>query len=233
MSETLNMSQLPGYRTGGTVHIVINNQVGFTTSPANGRSSTYATDVARSVEAPIFHVNGDDPEAVVRVARLAFDYRQTFHKDVVVDLICYRRHGHSEVDDPSITQPAMYDRIDVRASVRKLYAEALVRRGDIGERQVEGALRDYQGHLERAFTETRALSVPLSPKPVIPVDAQNAAAPRWRPRSRTRLPGTSSLPRPVRRKGSPCTRAFFPSSRGVPRCWMRERSTGPPQKHWP
>ncbi|MFF0290754.1 multifunctional oxoglutarate decarboxylase/oxoglutarate dehydrogenase thiamine pyrophosphate-binding subunit/dihydrolipoyllysine-residue succinyltransferase subunit [Streptomyces sp. NPDC005262] len=178
VSETLNMSQLPGYRTGGTVHIVINNQVGFTTSPASGRSSTYATDVARSVEAPIFHVNGDDPEAVVRVARLAFDYRQTFHKDVVIDLICYRRHGHSEVDDPSITQPAMYDRIDVRASVRKLYAEALVRRGDIGERQVEGALRDYQGHLERAFTETRALSVPRSPKPVNPVETQNAAAPQ-------------------------------------------------------
>lgn len=170
------MSQLPGYRTGGTVHIVINNQVGFTTSPASGRSSTYATDVARSVEAPIFHVNGDDPEAVVRVARLAFDYRQTFHKDVVVDLICYRRHGHSEVDDPSITQPAMYDRIDVRASVRKLYAEALVRRGDIGERQVEGALRDYQGHLERAFVETRALSAPHSPKPVNALDARNAAA---------------------------------------------------------
>ncbi|WP_406296269.1 multifunctional oxoglutarate decarboxylase/oxoglutarate dehydrogenase thiamine pyrophosphate-binding subunit/dihydrolipoyllysine-residue succinyltransferase subunit [Streptomyces sp. NBC_00624] len=178
VSETLNMSQLPGYRTGGTVHIVINNQVGFTTSPASGRSSTYATDVARSVEAPIFHVNGDDPEAVVRVARLAFDYRRTFHKDVVVDLICYRRHGHSEVDDPSITQPAMYDRIDVRASVRKLYAEALVRRGDIGERQVEGALRDYQGHLERAFVETRAPAVPHSPKPVNALDAQNAAAPQ-------------------------------------------------------
>ncbi|MFI6493962.1 multifunctional oxoglutarate decarboxylase/oxoglutarate dehydrogenase thiamine pyrophosphate-binding subunit/dihydrolipoyllysine-residue succinyltransferase subunit [Streptomyces sp. NPDC050564] len=177
VSETLNMSQLPGYRTGGTVHIVINNQVGFTTSPANGRSSTYATDVARTVEAPIFHVNGDDPEAVARVGRLAFDYRQAFHKDVVVDLICYRRHGHSEVDDPSITQPAMYDRIDVRASVRKLYAEALVRRGDIGERQVEGALRDYQGHLERAFAETRALSVPDSPKPVNPMDAEEGAAP--------------------------------------------------------
>ncbi|MFE2971788.1 multifunctional oxoglutarate decarboxylase/oxoglutarate dehydrogenase thiamine pyrophosphate-binding subunit/dihydrolipoyllysine-residue succinyltransferase subunit [Streptomyces sp. NPDC059340] len=179
--ETLNMSQLPGYRTGGTVHIVINNQLGFTTSPANGRSSAYATDVARTVQAPIFHVNADDPEAVVRVARLAFDYRQAFHKDVVVDLICYRRHGHSEVDDPSITQPAMYDRIDARASVRKLYAEALVRRGDIAERQVEGALRDYQGHLERAFAQTRALPLPRSPKPVNhmnAVDARQAAAPR-------------------------------------------------------
>jgi 2-oxoglutarate dehydrogenase E1 component len=175
--ETLNMSQLPGYRTGGTVHIVINNQLGFTTLPANGRSSAYATDVARTVQAPIFHVNADDPEAVVRVARLAFDYRQAFHKDVVVDLICYRRHGHSEVDDPSITQPAMYDRIDARASVRGLYAEALLRRGDIAERQVEGALRDYKGHLERAFTQTRGLPVPPSPKPVNPVDAQQAVAP--------------------------------------------------------
>ncbi|MEV6294744.1 multifunctional oxoglutarate decarboxylase/oxoglutarate dehydrogenase thiamine pyrophosphate-binding subunit/dihydrolipoyllysine-residue succinyltransferase subunit [Streptomyces sp. NPDC051896] len=157
VAETLNMSQLPGYRTGGTVHVIVNNQVGFTTLPANARSSTYATDVARTVEAPVFHVNGDDPEAVVRVARLAFDYRQTFHKDVVVDLVCYRRHGHSEVDDPSITQPVMYDRIDVKASVRKLYAEALLRRGDIGEHQAEGARRNYQEHLERAFAETRAL----------------------------------------------------------------------------
>ncbi|WP_455907996.1 multifunctional oxoglutarate decarboxylase/oxoglutarate dehydrogenase thiamine pyrophosphate-binding subunit/dihydrolipoyllysine-residue succinyltransferase subunit [Streptomyces mirabilis] len=175
--ETLNMSQLPGYRTGGTVHIVINNQLGFTTSPANGRSSAYATDVARTVQAPIFHVNADDPEAVARVARLAFDYRQAFHKDVVVDLICYRRHGHSEVDDPSITQPAMYDRIDARASVRKLYAEALVHRGDITERQVEGALRDYQGHLERAFTQTRARPVPASPMPLNSVNLVNATNP--------------------------------------------------------
>lgn len=179
VGETLNMSQLPGYRTGGTVHLVINNQLGFTTSPAQGRSSAYATDVARTVEAPILHVNGDDPEAVVRVARLAFDYRQAFHKDVVIDLICYRRHGHSEVDDPSITQPAMYDRIDARPSVRKLYAEALVRRGDISEQQVEGALRDYRERLERAFVETQALSVPgRSPQPLIDGDTEDAAAPR-------------------------------------------------------
>ncbi|MER6273619.1 multifunctional oxoglutarate decarboxylase/oxoglutarate dehydrogenase thiamine pyrophosphate-binding subunit/dihydrolipoyllysine-residue succinyltransferase subunit [Streptomyces sp900105755] len=160
VAETLNMSQLPGYGTGGTVHVVVNNQVGFTTLPANGRSGTYATAVARMVEAPILHVNGDDPEAVDRVARLAFDYRRTFHKDVVIDLICYRRHGHSEVDDPSITQPVMYDRIDAKASVRTLYAETLVRRGDIGERQVDGARRNYRDHLERAFAETRALPAP-------------------------------------------------------------------------
>lgn len=168
VSETLNMSQLPGYRTGGTVHLVINNQLGFTTSAASARSTAYATDVARAVQAPIFHVNGDDPEAVARVARLAFDYRQAFHKDVVVDLICYRRHGHSEVDDPSITQPAMYDRIDATPSVRTLYAESLVRRGDIDERQVKGALQDFRGHLERAFAETRT----PAPHSVHPVDRQ-------------------------------------------------------------
>ncbi|MEU3795187.1 multifunctional oxoglutarate decarboxylase/oxoglutarate dehydrogenase thiamine pyrophosphate-binding subunit/dihydrolipoyllysine-residue succinyltransferase subunit [Streptomyces fructofermentans] len=158
VAETLNMSRLPGYRTGGTVHVVINNQVGFTTLPASGRSSTYATDVARMVDAPILHVNGDDPEEVDRVARLAFDYRRTFHKDVVVELVCYRRHGHSEVDDPSITQPLMYDRIDAMASVRTAYAEALIRHGDISQQHVEDARRDYREQLDRAFAETRALA---------------------------------------------------------------------------
>ncbi|MDX3095481.1 multifunctional oxoglutarate decarboxylase/oxoglutarate dehydrogenase thiamine pyrophosphate-binding subunit/dihydrolipoyllysine-residue succinyltransferase subunit [Streptomyces sp. ME19-03-3] len=177
VAETLNMSQLPGYRTGGTVHVVINNQLGFTTSPAGGRSGTYATGVARTVEAPVFHVNADDPEAVVRIARLAFDYRQVFHKDVVIDLVCYRRHGHSEVDDPSITQPAMYDRIDARPSVRTLYAGKLVARGDIDERQVEGALRDYRERLEHAFAETRALPAAGHRDPA----GQAAVAPRGAP----------------------------------------------------
>ncbi|WP_431967916.1 multifunctional oxoglutarate decarboxylase/oxoglutarate dehydrogenase thiamine pyrophosphate-binding subunit/dihydrolipoyllysine-residue succinyltransferase subunit [Actinacidiphila sp. bgisy160] len=178
VAETLNMSRLPGYSTGGTVHIVINNQLGFTTSPANGRSGTYATAVARTVDAPVFHVNADDPEAVVRVARTAFDYREAFHKDVVIDLVCYRRHGHSEVDDPSITQPAMYDRIDARPSVRKLYARALVDRGDIDESQVEGALRDYRERLERAFAETRAPAVPGPPRPVAAAVSRDDTAPR-------------------------------------------------------
>ncbi|MGW7242742.1 multifunctional oxoglutarate decarboxylase/oxoglutarate dehydrogenase thiamine pyrophosphate-binding subunit/dihydrolipoyllysine-residue succinyltransferase subunit [Streptomyces sp. NPDC054804] len=177
VGETLNMSLLPGYHTGGTVHVVINNQLGFTTTPAHSRSSAYATDVARTVEAPILHVNGDDPEAVVRVARFAFDYRQAFHKDVVIDLICYRRHGHSEVDDPSITQPQMYDRIDARPSVRKLYADALVRRGDIGARQAEGALRDYRERLEHAFAETHASPAPgRLPEHVTAGDSGHAAA---------------------------------------------------------
>ncbi|MER6174767.1 multifunctional oxoglutarate decarboxylase/oxoglutarate dehydrogenase thiamine pyrophosphate-binding subunit/dihydrolipoyllysine-residue succinyltransferase subunit [Streptosporangium sp. NPDC001681] len=156
VAETLNLSQLRGYRTGGTVHIVVNNQVGFTTSPASSRSSVYATDVARMIQAPIFHVNGDDPEAVVRVGRLAFEYRQAFRKDVVIDLICYRRRGHNEMDNPGFTQPLMYDLIDAKRSTRKLYTEALIGRGDITVEEAEGALRDYQAKLENAFTETRA-----------------------------------------------------------------------------
>jgi 2-oxoglutarate dehydrogenase E1 component len=155
VAETLNLSQLRGYRTGGTVHVVINNQVGFTTSPGSSRSSLYATDVARMVQAPIFHVNGDDPEACVRVARLAFDYRQAFNKDVVIDLVCYRRRGHNEGDDPSFTQPLMYDLIEQKRSVRKLYTESLIGRGDITLEEAEEVLRDYQTKLERVFTEVR------------------------------------------------------------------------------
>ncbi|MGZ4452051.1 MAG: multifunctional oxoglutarate decarboxylase/oxoglutarate dehydrogenase thiamine pyrophosphate-binding subunit/dihydrolipoyllysine-residue succinyltransferase subunit, partial [Nocardioides sp.] len=155
VAETLNLSQLRGYRTGGTIHVVVNNQVGFTTSPASSRSSLYCTDVARMVQAPIFHVNGDDPEACIRVARLAFEYRQAFKKDVVIDLVCYRRRGHNEGDDPSYTQPLMYDLIEQKRSVRKLYTESLIGRGDISVEDAEAALRDYQQQLERVFIETR------------------------------------------------------------------------------
>ena len=160
VAETLELSQLRGYRTGGTVHVVVNNQVGFTTAPAAARTSVYATDVARAVQAPIFHVNGDDPEAVVRVARLAFDFRQAFQKDVILDLVCYRRRGHNEADDPSLTQPLMYNIIDGKRSVRKLYTEALVGRGDISVEDAENALRDYQEQLEKVFSETRAAAEP-------------------------------------------------------------------------
>jgi 2-oxoglutarate decarboxylase len=155
VAETLNLSQLRGYRTGGSVHIIVNNQVGFTTAPEYSRSSVYATDVARMIQAPIFHVNGDDPEACARVAQLAFEYRQAFNKDVVIDMICYRRRGHNESDNPSFTQPLMYDLIDAKRSVRKLYTEALIGRGDITVEEAEQALRDYQQQLERAFSETR------------------------------------------------------------------------------
>ncbi|KRF15338.1 alpha-ketoglutarate decarboxylase [Nocardioides sp. Soil797] len=155
VAETLNLSQLRGYRTGGTIHLVVNNQVGFTTSPGSSRSSLYCTDVARMVQAPIFHVNGDDPEACIRVARLAFEYRQAFRKDVVIDLVCYRRRGHNEGDDPSYTQPLMYDLIEQKRSIRKLYTESLVGRGDITIEEAETVLRDYQQQLERVFTEVR------------------------------------------------------------------------------
>ncbi|WP_448059610.1 multifunctional oxoglutarate decarboxylase/oxoglutarate dehydrogenase thiamine pyrophosphate-binding subunit/dihydrolipoyllysine-residue succinyltransferase subunit [Cellulomonas hominis] len=153
--ETLNLSQLRGYRTGGTIHLVINNQVGFTTGASSSRSSQYATDIAKGLQVPIFHVNGDDPEACVRVAEMAFEYREQFDRDVIIDMVCYRRRGHNEGDDPSMTQPLMYNLIEAKRSVRKLYTEALVARGDITLEEAEHALRDYQAQLERVFAETR------------------------------------------------------------------------------
>jgi 2-oxoglutarate decarboxylase len=154
--EIIQMSQLRAYRTGGTVHVNINNQVGFTTPPAEAHTSTYSTDVMKTIQAPIFHVNGDDPEAVVRVAELAFAYRQEFHRDVMIDLVCYRRRGHNEGDDPSMTQPLMYNLIEAKRSVRTLYTEALVGRGDITQEEYEASHRDFQDSLERAFAETHA-----------------------------------------------------------------------------
>jgi multifunctional 2-oxoglutarate metabolism enzyme len=168
VAETLNLSQLRGYRTGGTIHVIVNNQVGFTTSPGSSRSSLYCTDVARMVQAPIFHVNGDDPEACIRVARLAFEYRQAFNKDVVIDLVCYRRRGHNEGDDPSYTQPLMYDLIEQKRSVRKLYTESLIGRGDITVEEAEQVLRDYQQQLERVFTEVREASTQPSEWTTVP-----------------------------------------------------------------
>ena len=170
VAETLNLSQLRGYRTGGTIHVVINNQVGFTTAPSSSRSSQYSTDVARMIQAPIFHVNGDDPEACVRVAELAYEFRKDFHKDVVIDMVCYRRRGHNEGDDPSMTQPLMYNLIEAKRSVRKLYTEALVGRGDIGREDAEAALRDYQQQLERVFIETKE-ALKAADTPAEPTDA--------------------------------------------------------------
>jgi 2-oxoglutarate decarboxylase len=172
VAETLELSQLPGYTTGGTVHLVINNQLGFTTAPQSARSSVYPTDAAKMVQAPIVHVNGDDPEACVRAARLAFGFRQAFHKDVVVDLVCYRRFGHNEGDDPSYTQPLMYKIIEGLRSVRKLYTEALVRRGDITLEEAEQALDDFGARLQTALDETRQAAPPkltALPPPPAPV----------------------------------------------------------------
>ncbi len=157
VAETLNLAKLPGYRVGGTIHIIVNNQIGFTTAPEYSRSSEYCTDVAKMIGAPIFHVNGDDPEACVWVAKLAVDFRQKFKKDVVIDMLCYRRRGHNEGDDPSMTNPYMYDVVDVKRGVRKTYTEALIGRGDISMKEAEDALRDYQGQLERVFNDVREL----------------------------------------------------------------------------
>jgi multifunctional 2-oxoglutarate metabolism enzyme len=173
VAETLNLSGLSGYRTGGAVHLVINNQVGFTTAPSAARTSYYATDVAKMVQAPIFHVNGDDPEACARAMRLAFQFREAFSKDVVVDLVCYRRHGHNEGDDPSFTQPIMYKVIDQKRSVRKLYTEALVRRGDLTLEQAEQSLDDFNAKLQTVLDEVRERPVPVLhavPHAVVPDD---------------------------------------------------------------
>lgn len=157
VAETLNLSKLAGYSTGGTIHIVVNNQIGFTTSPAEARSTLYCTDVAKMIQVPVFHVNGDDPEAVVHCVREAMAYRQRFHEDVVIDMVCYRRQGHNEGDEPSFTQPLLYERIRKKESVRKAYTGMLLERGILRQEDVERIEEDLSGQLERALSmiETR------------------------------------------------------------------------------
>ena len=163
VAETLNLSHLPGYTTGGTVHVVINNQIGFTTGPEEARSSVYATDVAKMVQAPIFHVNGDDPEACVRAIEIAFEFRQKFSKDVVIDMLCYRRLGHNEGDDPSFTQPKMYKLIRDHRSTRKLYTENQLRKGDLDPKEAESWLDSFQAKLQEGFDRTREAQSPHVP----------------------------------------------------------------------
>ncbi|MBA2496604.1 MAG: multifunctional oxoglutarate decarboxylase/oxoglutarate dehydrogenase thiamine pyrophosphate-binding subunit/dihydrolipoyllysine-residue succinyltransferase subunit, partial [Acidimicrobiia bacterium] len=177
VAETLQLGMIKGYRVGGTIHLIINNQLGFTTPPASARSSEYSTDVAKMVQAPIFHVNGDDPEACTRVARLAFEYRRRFAKDVVIDLICYRRLGHNEGDDPSYTQPLMYRRIEGRRSVRKLYTETLVKRGDISLEEAESALDDFSRRLAEALEQTRSTAPPKGIRAAAPPAPKGVLAP--------------------------------------------------------
>ena len=169
VSETLNLSQLKGYRVGGTIHVVVNNQVGFTTSPHAARSSTYSTDIAKMIQAPVFHVNADDPESVVRVARIAFEYRQAFNKDVVIDMVCYRRRGHNEGDEPSFTQPMMYKLIEAKRSTRKLYTEALIGRGDITVEEAEEVLQDYQAQLDAVYNAVHNIEPEHDANIVVPV----------------------------------------------------------------
>jgi 2-oxoglutarate dehydrogenase E1 component len=151
VAETLNLSQLEGYTTGGTIHLIINNQIGFTTRPDEARSTPYSTDVARMVQAPIFHVNGDDPEAALRVTQMAFDYRQKFKKDVVIDMVCYRRHGHNEGDDPSYTQPIMYRKIRQHPSVATLYSGRLLREKLITPEELDRMRKNVTARLEEGY----------------------------------------------------------------------------------
>jgi 2-oxoglutarate dehydrogenase E1 component len=154
--ETLNLSQLKGYRTGGTIHIVINNQVGFTTSPEDSRSTTYSTDLAKMLEVPIFHVNGDDPEALWYVAKLCAEYRQMFTKDVFIDLVCYRKHGHNEGDEPSFTQPLLYKKIKIHSSTREIYSQRLVGAGVLSAEQSQALIDAVTASLAEAQARTRA-----------------------------------------------------------------------------
>src|SRR4026207_941804 len=156
VAETLNLSQLHGYSTGGTIHVVVNNQIGFTTLPKDARSSRYATDIAKMIEAPIFHVNGDDPLAVAFVSDLAFDFRQQFGRDVVIDLYCYRRYGHNEGDEPSFTQPDLYAKIEKRPSVTQLYKRELLDAGTLSEDDAVSLETEFGLRLETTRDEVDA-----------------------------------------------------------------------------
>jgi 2-oxoglutarate decarboxylase len=155
VAETLNLSQLSGYRTGGTIHIIVNNQIGFTTTPDEARSSQYATDVAKMIQSPIFHVNGDDPEAAIWVAKLAFEYRQIFKKDVVIDLFGYRRHGHNEGDEPGFTQPLLYAKIKNHSSVKNIYLKKLLERGVINEEDTNTMQSEHDKSMTKSFEKIR------------------------------------------------------------------------------
>ena len=166
VAETLNLSQLHGYRTGGTIHIVVNNQIGFTTAPSESRSTRYCTDVAKMIEVPIFHVNGEDPEAVVYVAELALDFRETFGQDVVIDMVCYRRHGHNEGDEPAFTQPLMYGKIRDRMTIRELYTEHLVMTGELSTDEVETIAETFRDKMEEKYREVHgSKDNPVPPQP--------------------------------------------------------------------
>jgi 2-oxoglutarate dehydrogenase E1 component len=156
VAETLNLSELAGYTTGGTVHVIVNNQIGFTTAPGDARSTTYCTDVAKMIQVPIFHVNGEDPEAAVYVAELALDFRQTFGRDVVIDMFCYRRHGHNEGDEPAFTQPLMYSKIRERPTLTEVYTEQLILRGDLTVAETEALREKFQAKLQHAQEEVKS-----------------------------------------------------------------------------
>ena len=167
VQETLNLSELAGYRCGGTLHVVVNNQLGFTTTPAEGRSSMYATDVAKMLQSPIFHVNGEDPEAVAQVVRLALDFRQTFRRDVVIDMHSYRRYGHNESDEPSFTQPVLYRRIAARKSVRAGYLEHLLQLGGVTRVEADEIAARRRAYLEEELAGVRGEGPSVSARPSV------------------------------------------------------------------
>jgi 2-oxoglutarate dehydrogenase E1 component len=156
IQETLNMSQLTGYKIGGTLHVVVNNQIGFTTSPTEGRSTTYATDVAKMLQIPIFHVNGEDPEAVAQVIRLGMDFRREFQRDVVIDMYCYRRRGHNEADEPAFTQPQLYQAIEQRKNVREGYLDHLLKLGGIGREEADHIAAELRERLEKELSVAKS-----------------------------------------------------------------------------
>jgi 2-oxoglutarate dehydrogenase E1 component len=185
--ETFNLAETRGYGTGGTVHIVINNQIGFTTSdPRDARSTLYCSDVAKMVEIPIFHVNGDDPEAVCFVTGIALDYRMKFHKDVVIDMVCYRRLGHNEQDEPLVTQPLMYKKIHSRPTSRKVYADRLVRDGVLGEPDADGMVSGFRDALDRGYHTNQTIIANY--KPPFEVDWAPYKGAKWNEHDDTRLP---------------------------------------------
>jgi len=176
VAETLNLSQLSGYRTGGTIHIIVNNQIGFTTTPEDARSSVYATDVAKMIQAPIFHVNGDNPEAALWVTRLAFEYRQLFRKDIVIDLFGYRRHGHNEGDEPGFTQPLLYDKIKNHPSVKEIYSNVLIKNKTLSEDEIKKMYDDVYNSLGKAFDKIKRKSIEFSADVPLAVSKEKMAS---------------------------------------------------------
>jgi 2-oxoglutarate dehydrogenase E1 component len=166
VAETLFLSELEAYRTGGTIHIIINNQVGFTTNPSDGRFTRYPTDIAKAIQAPVFHVNGDDPEAVVHAARLAIEFRQRFKADVIIDLVCYRRRGHNELDDASVTQPVMAREIETHPTVRNIYARHLLEQGAVNQAELDAMTEDVRGRLEKALEYAQTFKPSDTPPPI-------------------------------------------------------------------
>jgi 2-oxoglutarate dehydrogenase E1 component len=162
VAETLNLAGLAGYTTGGTIHVIVNNQIGFTTGPLDARSTTYCTDVAKMIQAPIFHVNGEDPEGAVYVAELALDFRQKFHRDIVLDLFCYRRHGHNEGDEPAFTQPIMYSKIRDRPTLSEIYTEQLILTGELTAEQHEVLTKQFQEELQEAKDDVKTSPAPFA-----------------------------------------------------------------------